>query len=92
MISLFVILLLIINNNGSILPNVLIVIQYNKRDLSFNRGIIINKLNMKYVKAMLISITGLYGTIFSKYAIELEIDSNDAFDYENPDNAKYSVE
>jgi hypothetical protein len=27
-----------------------------------------------------------------KYAIELEIDSNDAFDYENPDNAKYSVD
>jgi len=24
--------------------------------------------------------------------IELDIDSSDAFDYENPDNAKYSVE
>ena len=27
-----------------------------------------------------------------KYAIELEIDSNEAFDYENPDNAKYTVD
>lgn len=27
-----------------------------------------------------------------KYAIELEVDSNDAFDYENPDNAKYTVD
>ena len=27
-----------------------------------------------------------------KYAIELDIDSNDAFDYENPENAKYSVD
>ena len=70
MISLFVILLLIINNKGNILPNELIVTKYNKRDLSFNRGIMINKLNMKNVNAMLISITGLYGTIFNKYAIE----------------------
>ena len=70
MISLFVILLLIINNKGNILPNELIVIKYNKRDLSFNRGIMINKLNIKNVNAMLISITGLYGTIFNKYAIE----------------------
>ncbi len=70
MISLFVILLLIINNKGNILPNELIVIKYNKRDLSFNRGIMINKLNIKNVNAMLISITGLYGTIFHKYAIE----------------------
>ena len=70
MISLFVILLLIINNKGSILPNELIVTKYNKRDLSFNRGIMINKLNIKNVNAMLISITGLYGTIFNKYAIE----------------------
>ena len=70
MISLFVILLLIINNKGNILPNELIVTKYNKRDLSFNRGIMINKLNTKNVNAMLISITGLYGTIFNKYAIE----------------------
>ena len=70
MISLFVILLLIINNKGNILPNELIVIKYNKRDLSFNRGIMINKLNTKNVNAILISITGLYGTIFNKYAIE----------------------
>ena len=27
-----------------------------------------------------------------KYAIELEIDSNEAFDYENPENAKYTVD
>jgi hypothetical protein len=70
MISLFVILLLIINNKGNILPNELIVTKYNKRDLSFNRGIMINKLNIKNVNAMLISITGLYGTILNKYAIE----------------------
>jgi hypothetical protein len=31
------------------------------------------------------------GTL-GKYAIELEIDSNEAFDYENPDNAKYTVD
>ena len=27
----------------------------------------------------------------NKVIIELPIDSSDAFDYENPDNAKYSV-
>ena len=35
---------------------------------------------------------GVSKSKLASFALELQIDSSDAFDYENPDNAKYTVD